>query len=255
MDIKDFETNSVYSSKTKYAGKVNFNTAVKNDYPTNEAFKTLRSNLLFCGLEIKTVLITSSHENEGKSTVATELSKSLAEIDKKTLLIDADMRKSVILNRNLKTQNILGLSELLSGQATVEQVLYSTQIPKFDVIFSGHFPPNPVELLSSDRLRNLIEAFENEYDYIIIDTPPLSPVIDAAVISANCDGAILVISPGRVRQYEAIVVKEQLAKSGCRILGAVLNSTSSKNVDRSTYYMKSTYYYSDSSNITKKRKY
>ena len=95
------------------AGKVNFNTSVSMDFPTNEAYKTLRTNILFCGSSIKTILITSSHENEGKSTISTELSKSFAEIGKKTLLIDADMRKSVILKRNLKSQNILGLSELL----------------------------------------------------------------------------------------------------------------------------------------------
>ena len=139
------------------AGRVNFNTSVAKDFPTNEAYKTLRTNLLFCGSSIKTILVTSSHENEGKSTISTELSKSMAEIGKRTLLIDADMRKSVILKRNLKSQNILGLSELLSGQATFNKVLFNTQDPNFDVIFSGRFPPNPVELLSSDTFKELIE--------------------------------------------------------------------------------------------------
>lgn len=244
MTIDNFN-DDFYSSEIKTAGKVNFNTSAKNDYSTNEAFKTLRSNLLFCGSDIKTILITSTHENEGKSTIATELSKSLAEISKKTLLIDADMRKSVILRRNLKTQNIMGLSELLSGQATVGQVLYNTQEPNFDVIFSGHFPPNPVELISSDTFRKILDDFKKIYDYIIIDSPPLGPVIDAAVIAVNCDGAMLVISPGRVRYQEGADIKEQLTKSGCKILGAILNETDPKHKDRTRYYKDKTYYSHD----------
>ncbi len=247
MTSDNFTNDSLFQNELPTAGKVNFNTSAKNDYSTNEAFKTLRSNLLFCGRDVKTVLITSTHENEGKSTISTELSKSLAEINKKTLLIDADMRKSVILRRNLKTQNILGLSELLSGQATIGQVLYNTQDPYFDVIFSGRFPPNPVELLSSPAFGEVIRKFQSVYDYIIIDSPPLGPVIDAAVISVNCDSSILVIAPGKVNFQETLAVKEQLKKSGCRILGAILNETDPKHKDQSHYYKSSAYYTSDNS--------
>ena len=88
-------------------------------------------------------------------------------------MIDADMRKSVTLRRNVKAQNIMGLSELLTNQATIEQVLYNTQLPEFDIIFSGHFPPNPVELLSSPKFISLLEQFKSAYDFVIIDAPPL----------------------------------------------------------------------------------
>ena len=226
-----------------YAGRVNFNTTVDKDFPTNEAYKALRTNILFCGSGIKTILITSSHENEGKSTVSTELSKSLSEIGKKTILIDADMRKSVILKKTLKSQNILGLSELLSGQATIEQVLYNTQDPCFDVIFSGRFPPNPVELLSSDNFKKVIDICNKNYDYVIIDTPPLGPVIDAAVISTLCDGSILVISSGKTQYHEIMSAKDQLEKSNCKILGAVLNETSPHGKYTNKYYKKGYYYY------------
>lgn len=251
MDIE--KLNSEQQNNFGSAGRVNFNpAALKNDFVTVEAFKTLRSNLLFCGSDIKTIVVTSTFENEGKSTVSAELSKSLAEIGKKTLMIDADMRKSVVLRRNLKAQNIMGLSELLSNQATVEEVLYHTQLPEFDVIFSGHFPPNPVELLSSKRFTQILECFKTVYDFIIIDTPPLAPVIDAAVISANCDGAILVISPGKAKIQETLAVKEQLLKSGCKILGAVINETDSKHRDFITkkYYS----YYGDSNKKSSKLK-
>lgn len=238
----------IFPTEIRTAGKVNFNTTAKSDYSTNEAFKTLRTNLLFCGTNIKTILITSTHENEGKSTISTELSKSLAEVNKKTLMIDADMRKSVILRRNLKTQNIMGLSELLSCQATLDQVIYNTQEPNFDIIFSGHFPPNPVELLSSDVFVEILKKFETIYDYIIIDSPPLGMVIDAAMIAANCDGAIIVISPEKIKIQEISKVKDQIQKSGCKILGSVLNETDPKHKDRSRYYKQNYYYASDSNN-------
>lgn len=232
----------LYSSSVQTAGRVNFNTTVNNDFPTNEAYKMLRTNILFCGADIKTIIITSSHENEGKSTIASEISRSLAEIDKKTLLIDADMRKSVILKKNLKAQNILGLSELLSGQATIAQVLYNTQNPNFDVIFSGHFPPNPVELVSSEIFKMVLTKLKASYDYIIIDSPPLGPVIDASVMSTQCDGAIVVIAAGRTHYQEIVSVKEQLNKSGCKILGAILNEVDSKRIVNSKYYKKNYYY-------------
>jgi capsular exopolysaccharide synthesis family protein len=104
-------------------------------------------------------------------------------------------------------------------------------LPDFDIIFSGHFPPNPVELLSSPKFVEFLEKMKQRYNYIIIDTPPLAPVIDAAVISAHCDGAVLVVSPGKSKIKEAIAVKEQLLKSGCRILGAVVNQTIHKHGD------------------------
>ena len=227
------------------AGRVNFNTTVSKDFATNEAYKTLRTNLLFCGSDVKIILITSAHENEGKSTISTEISKSLAEINKKTLLIDADMRKSVILKRNLKSQSIMGLSELLSGQATIGQVLYNTQIPDFDVIFSGHFPPNPVELVSTENFKLLLNELREVYDYIIIDCPPLGPVIDASVISTQCDGAVIIISAGNTSYQEVISTKEQLQKSGCRILGAILNETNPKKHKVYKYYKKNNYYYTN----------
>lgn len=247
MDINNLNGEQLFSSSNSLptAGRVNFNTSVAYDFPTNEAYKTLRTNILFCGTDIKTIILTSSHANEGKSTISTEISKSLAEINKKTLLIDADMRKSVILKKNLKTQNIMGLSELLSGQANIEQVLYNTQNPNFDVIFSGHFPPNPVELLSSDSFKQNLNTFKKVYDYIIIDSPPLGPVIDAAVMATVCDGAIIVIAADKTQYQEVASTKEQLQKSGCKILGAVVNEIDSKRTRRSSYYKKNYYYYGE----------
>ena len=209
--------------------RVTFNTASTRDYITNEAYKTLRTNLLFCGSEIKSIVITSCKDNEGKSTVSSELAKSLAETGKKTLFIDADMRKSTILKKSQNSEQIKGLSEVLSKLATVKEVVYSTQYENFDVIFSGHFPPNPVELIGNGEFEAILKEFKEEYDYIIVDSPPLGLVIDAAVIASFCDGAIMVLANRQITGREALEVKAQLEKSGCRILGTVINETDRKH--------------------------
>ncbi len=237
-------------SQTKNAGKVNFNTASSNDYLTNEAFKTLRTNILFCGTDIKTIVITSSRENEGKSTISAELAKSLAESGRNTLLVDADMRKSVLLRKSVRARNFFGLSELLSGQVELEQVIYNTQNENFDVIFSGQFPPNPVELLGSKAFVNFLDEIKKLYDYIIIDSPPLGTVIDAAVIAAECDGSVIVVTPGKVSSSELIEVKDQLLKSGCKLLGVILNDVESKR----TKYYKKYYKYEYGHNPAKRKK-
>ena len=230
------ENEELYNSgMLEYAGKVNFNAASQNGYLTNENYKTLRTNILFCGTDIKTIVLTSARENEGKSTVSAELAKSLAEAGKKTVFIDADMRKSVLMRRSAASRGFCGLSEYLSGQAELSDVIYNTQIQNFDVIFSGRFPPNPVELLGSQSFVKLIDMLKSVYDYVIIDSPPLGAIIDAAVIASYCDGAIIVITPGKIPYTECLEVKEQLSKSGCKILGAVLNDIYGK---RTKYYKK-----------------
>lgn len=215
--------------------KVTFNTSTTNDYLTNEAYKTLRTNVFFCGKSIKTIVVTSSNENEGKSTIATELAKSFADADKKALLIDCDMRKSVMLKNNMRSKDIQGISEVLSGLADINDVLYKTQNENFDVIFSGHFPPNPVELIENGKFKDMLESLSGDYDYILIDSPPLGMVIDAAVIASCCDGAIIVVSNHKVSRKAVLNVRNQLEKSGCKILGVVLNETDKKI---SKYYRK-----------------
>ena len=169
------------------------NEVKKFNYSVREAFKTLRTNFLFCGADIKTVLITSCVKNEGKSTISMELSKSLAISEKKVLLIDADLRKSVFATRyTTNTENVVGLSEYLSGQASYDDVIYQTQNENLHMIFAGAVPPNPVELLSSSRMAKALESFKNVgYDYIILDLPPIGEVTDAMVAARHTDGMLI----------------------------------------------------------------
>lgn len=196
------------------------------DFFTQECYKTLRTNVQFCGQDIRVIAVTSCHENEGKTVISLNLAKSLAELGKKVLLIDADLRKSVIAGRHCSTKNPIGLSEALTGMEQVDDCVYTTQYEQMHIMFSGKYPPNPVELLGSPHFQKLLENARTVYDYVIIDTPPLGRVIDAAVIAPHCDGTILVMASNTVRVREAQDVVDQLKKSGGKILGVVRNNVS-----------------------------
>lgn len=196
----------------------------KNNYQIEEAYKSLRANLQFCGDDKKVIAITSCTPNEGKSSVSLQLAISLAENGKNVLFIDADLRKSVLLgSTKVGQQTVKGLTHYLTGQSELQDVVYSTNIPKLYLIYSGPLPPNPAELLGGKNFRSFLKAVRKVYDYVIIDTPPLGNVIDSAVIAEECDGAILVIESGVISYRFAQEVKAQLEKSNCPILGVVLN--------------------------------
>lgn len=210
-----------------------------SNYFVQEALKVLRTNVQFCGQDIKVIAITSCQENEGKSVSALHLASSLADLDKKVLLIDADMRKSVIAGRNTNAKHASGLSEVLTAQNKLKDCLYNVTGSPLHILFAGKYPPNPVELLSGEYFKTLLEEARKVYDYIIIDTPPLGPVIDAAVIAPQCDGIILVMDTGHVRRRQALEVIDQLKKTGCKVLGVIMNNVKK---ERKTYYKKSRYY-------------
>lgn len=194
-----------------------------DNYFMQEAAKVLRTNLQFCGQDIKVIGLTSCGENEGKSTVSMLISRSFSELGKKVLLIDADMRKSVMAGRNTDAQNTIGLSEVLTSQNDLNECVYKTQYPNFHILLAGKYPPNPVELLDSKYFTQLIESAREVYDYVIIDAPPLGRVIDAAVIAPVCDGTLMVLGSDSVRSHQAQEVLEQLQKSGKPVLGVVRN--------------------------------
>lgn len=200
----------------------------QQNYFMREAFNTLRTNILFSGKDVKNIVLTSCLAHEGKTTISTELAKSLAESGKKVLLIDADLRKSVMVNRYTKSRGLMGLSQILSGQVNMDDAIYKTQMEGLDIIFAGPYPPNPSELIGSPAFKELLDAKRDSYDYILIDAAPLGLVIDAAVMASVCDGAVLVINSGNIKYRFAQEVKAQLQKSGCKILGVVLNKVGRK---------------------------
>lgn len=215
---------------------INLDKLQTRDYQSNEAYKMLRTNVQFCGDDKKVLAITSSMPNEGKSSVSFNLAISLAETGKKVIFVDADLRKSVLFGRYKVNKSIKGFTHYLSGQNQFNEVIHEVNVNNLHAIFSGPVPPNPTELLESSYFRALIKALRENYDYVIIDTPPLGSVIDSAVIAKECDGAIMVIEAKRISYKFAQKVKEQLKKSECPLLGVVLNKIDTQDSYYGKYY-------------------
>lgn len=198
-----------------------------------EAYKTLRTNISFVGEDVKVISITSCMPNEGKSSVTMNLGLALAESGKKVLIIDADMRKSILTGRYKIQHAELGLSHYLSGQCSAEEVKSKTNYENLHMIVSGPVPPNPSELLSHHRLKKLLDEMKESYDYIIIDSPPLGSVADALIAGRLSDGILLVIESEAVSYKYAQKIKKQLEMAECKILGVVLNKV---NLKKREYY-------------------
>ena len=196
---------------------------IELDYYAREAYKILRTNIDFSGDDNQVIVLTSCQPNEGKSTTSLQLALSLEEKGEKVLFVDADMRKSVLSGKFRTNGKVIGLSHLLAGKAEVSEVLYKVAGKNLVTIFAGIVPPNPSELLGKKKFESFINSARKVYDHIIIDAPPIGSVIDAAIIAKVCDSAILVIESGAISKKFAMAVKEQLERSGCPILGTVLN--------------------------------
>ncbi len=208
---------------------------IEFDYAYNEAIKTLRTNLQFCGSNIKVIMFTSAMPDEGKSDISFNAAASLAQIGKKVLVIDADIRKSVLASRYHVDTEIVGLSQYLTGQRPLDEVIYPTKLSKLHVIFAGPYSPNPAELLEEDLFTRMLDKLRPQYDYIIIDTPPMANLIDGAIVARLCDGVVMVIESGAVSYRLEQKVKQQIENSGCRILGVVLNKV---DIRSESYYGK-----------------
>lgn len=211
----------------------------KADYFYEEAIKTLRTNIQFAGRDVKTIMFTSCYPNEGKSDTLFQLAKEIGKTGKKVLVLDADIRKSIYVRRYRINQSVNGLSQYLSGQVDRKWIVYSTNFEGVDIVLAGPSAPNPSELLEEKAFDEFLEEKRREYDYILIDTPPMANLVDAAVVARRCDGAVLVIESELVSYKVAQKVQRQLQKSGCRILGAVLNKVDTK---KDKYYSNYTKY-------------
>ena len=194
-----------------------------NDYRMTEGLNQLKTNLAFCGKDIKVITMTSSVPNEGKSSVSFSLAKTLAESGKKILMVDADLRKSVMAAKYHIQGIDKGLSHYLTGQAEIEDIIYETEVDGFYLAVAGPLTPDPTTLLDSDAFKQFISKAREDFDYVIIDAPPLGVVIDAVIIGKYSDGVLLVIEQGVIKRKVVQDVIKQLKKGEVRILGAVLN--------------------------------
>lgn len=219
----------------------------------SEAFRVLRTNLQFSSVDrpLKKVMVTSSVPQEGKSTVISNLALSLASAGNKVLLVDADMRRPNIYKIFL-LENYKGLSNLLAEDLPIESVVIDTDIENLHIITSGPVPPNPAEMLGSQKMKKFLEEVSSRYDMVLIDSPPVNSVADASILSSLVDGVILVVEAGKTEREAAMVAVQQLKKVNARILGVILNKV--KQQKGGGYYYYYYYYGEDGSRIKKKRR-
>ena len=212
----------------------------KFSYAMKESLRTLRTNIQFCGDDMKVIMFTSSIPNEGKSTVTVNLARSLSESGKSVLVVDTDMRKSVLMGRlkakATEDKQVNGLSHYLSGQKALPDVVYLTQMPRFCMIFAGPSFPNPTEILDKKYFEDLITCAWKNFDYVLIDCAPIGAAIDAAVVAKYCDGAVLVMAQGASDRRMVLEAKKQLEVAGVKLLGAVLNKVKAEKGYYGKYY-------------------
>lgn len=192
-----------------------------------ESFRTLRTSLDFASIDkgVRSIVVTSSLPREGKTTVAANLAIVYAQSGRRTILVDADFRQPSLATL-FRLVPVPGLTDLLrNDELQLEAVLQATQEPRLMVLTSGPLPPNPAELVATDRMRMILGLLLADADVVIFDTPPLS-VTDGAVLAAEVDGTLLVVRVGRVRRNLLTTNREALTRVGARVLGVVLNDTS-----------------------------
>lgn len=218
-------------------------------YSGSEAINTLCTNLSFSGEHVKKIMITSSHASEGKSFLSMNIMRTLAKLGKSVVLVDADLRRSMITSkygiRFEDEERKFGLAHLLAGMVEEDEVIYQTDIEGAYMVPVGRDVSNPLQLLNSPRLGYFLERLAQNVDYVLVDAPPVGTVIDGAQIAKFCDGTLLVVNYNAVRRQELIDVKEQLAQTGCPILGTVLNMVEMDSYMSKKYYYKSYYSHYD----------
>lgn len=217
--------------------------AIDSDAVAAEAFRRLRTNLRFASVdeEIRAFVVTSANAGEGKSTIATSLAKVLAQSNTPTIIIDADLRRPTVASV-LGVDGKIGLSEVLSGQVSLEDALTASSTPGLYVLPSGRIPPNPSEMLGSEAMRSIIQLLSQDY-VVVIDAPPLLPVTDAAVLSTRVDGVVLVATAGRTRKEDVAAARDMLTQVHGRLLGTVLNMVPPRDSADGYEYRRNRSYY------------
>ncbi len=210
-----------------------------------EAYKMLCTNFEFIAAaqDCKNIMITSTVANEGKTNVSSNLAQTLAGYDKKVCLVECDLRRPSAHRLILMSRNTEGLTNVLKGEIELSKAVKRVGESNLHVLLAGSTPPNPSELLASDKMKNVIDELAKEYDYIIYDTPPVLLVTDAATLGKYMDGALLVVSHNRVERSLALKAKKNLEAAGVKILGAVYSMYSVKAAGAYSSYSSYNYYY------------
>ena len=204
--------------------------------PAAEALRQLRTNLRFVDVDNppQSIVVTSANAGEGKSVVTSNLARVLAAAGQKTMLIDGDLRRPMV-SSIFDLDPAIGLTQVLAGDLTLEHTIQDPGLPNLRVIVAGRIPPNPSELLGSQRMLHMIEDLVSQGYLVLIDAPPLLPVTDAGLLSGTVDGAILVLAVGRTFKEQAKLAGKVLDQVGGHLLGSVLNRAPQKGIGSVVY--------------------
>lgn len=209
------------------------------DYACNEAMNTLCTNLFYCGDDIRSVLFTSRYEQEGKSSITINVMRTLASFGKRVVLVDADLRCSTLARRyrfSYEKRDAMGLAQYLAGMCPLEDVVYQTNLPNAYILPAGREVLSSLQLLASPRYGEMMRVLQEEFDVVLVDSPPAGVIVDAVEIAKYCDGAIIVVAYNTGRKQDVAEVASSIAKTGCQVLGAVMNGVEMGSFRNRKYY-------------------
>ncbi len=227
------------------ANKLNITRFPALNFACTEAMNTLCTNLSFCGADVRAVLFTSRYEKEGKSSIAIKVMRTLAGYGKRVLLVDADLRCSTLTRRYCFTfpqRENIGLAQYLAGMCTLEDAIYQTDLPGAYILPAGCKVFDPMQLLASSRYREMMAILREQFDMVLLDSPSVGVIMDAVEIAKYCDGAIIVVGYNKGRGQDIGDVAANIAKTGCKVLGAVINRVKLKSFRNRKYYYRSKRY-------------
>lgn len=206
-------------------------TLVNPGSAASEAYRTLRTNLLYAVVDKppKVILLTSSGPTEGKSTTCANLGVVMAQAGKNTLIVDCDLRKPV-LHKIFGLRNFRGIVNVLVGECSLEEAVQKTSLQNLKVLTVGHVPPNPAEILTSERFAEFINQLRQEFDHVLLDAPPAELVSDAAILAAQSDGTLLVLDAQKTRKGALRQTVRRLDHVGANVLGTVMNNVQTSKV-------------------------
>ena len=215
------------------------------DYVSAEGFNTLVTNLSYCGDDIRTIMVTSRYAGEGKSYVTMNLMRTFAGLGKRVIVVDTDLRASGIqahYRLRYDAPHSHGLAEYLAGHCGIDEAMYQTTIPNAWIIPAGHYAPNPLQLLDTPKMEELMDWLATEFDVVLVDTPPVGILVDAVALAKYCDGALLVVGYRQGRRREIGTAVDSIRQTGCPILGSVLNEVKFNSMSNRFYYYNSKRY-------------
>jgi capsular exopolysaccharide synthesis family protein len=218
-----------------------------------EAYRALRSSIEFAGIDsaIHCLQITSASKGEGKSTTALNLATAMAMAGKRVILVDADLRRPAV-HRMLEISSTPGLTDVLIGTATLDEVIRETETENLRIICAGAIPPNPTELLASNAFAHILEQLEARADLVMVDTPPCAPVTDPIIVAARMDAVLLVVNAGHTRKPVLSHALEMLGRARARVIGVVLNRVDGSQ--KGYYYYQYGGYTNDGPETRKRRR-